>query len=143
MQVEFWVPGELHPAARIMLRPVHIGRYKESLVLGENVRLPVTTDCKMTIHKAVCDRAAARQEERADLVLAIASLDSTAGRKPVTCEAFDSATITTNSIAQQEALVRIVIEILIVNEEMLAAEVMSQPFRADGFDAQIHMLQER
>lgn len=142
MQVQVRVPDELQPAACIVLRSAHIGGYEKSLVLSEELGLPVGIEGVRSIHEAVRDRPPAGQEERTDLVLAVARLDSRAVGKPVTRAAFDSAAITADGIAKQEAFVRIAIEILIIYEEVLSAKVMRKAFGTNCLHAKIHVRQE-
>ena len=60
--MKLWAPGDLEPAACIVLRAAHVGRYQEALVLGEELRLPVAIDGVGGIDEAVGNSAAAGKE---------------------------------------------------------------------------------
>jgi hypothetical protein len=143
MQVQLWIPCELKPTACVVLRSAHIGGYEKSFVLGEELCLPMAIDGIRGIHKAICDRPAAGKINCAGFVLAITSFDSRAGREPVAGATLNRTAVTTDGVAKQEALVRIAIDVLTIDEIVCSAVVMRKAFRADCFDAQIHMLQKR
>lgn len=79
MNVKVGFPGDLNPAACVMLGSAHVGGDEEPLVLGEDLRSPLGVEGVGGIHKSVRDRTAAGEKERAGFVLAIARFDSGAG----------------------------------------------------------------
>lgn len=126
-----------------MVGSAHVRGDEESLILREYLRLPVTVEGIGSIHKSVCDGASTRQEQCTAFVLAIARLDSCAVRKPVTAAGLDSAAVPTYGVSHEEALIRISVQVLVVDEEVLPSEVLGETFGAHGFHAQIHVGQER
>ena len=119
MQVQLRRPVDLEPGARIVLGSTHERGDEESLILGEDLHLPVTVEGIGSIHKSVCDCASTRQEQSTAFVLAIARLDSCAVRKPVTAAALDSTAVPTDGVSYEETFIRISVQILIVDEEVL------------------------
>src|SRR5690348_1207617 len=93
------------------------------------------------VEKAIGNGSAAWQEEGSAFVLAITCFNARACREPVARAALNGAGVPANRIAKQEALIGIAVEILVVYEEVAAAEVLEQPFGADGFDAKVHVRQ--
>src|SRR5260370_42452862 len=143
MQVQLWSPDELYPATCIVLRSAHVRGYEKSFVLGEELGLPVAIEGVGGIHEAVRDRTAAGQKAVRDLVLPIASLDACAGGEPIAGAAFNGPSVPANCVSNQEAFVGVSVEVLAVCEEMIWTEVFSEAMRTDGFDAQVHVRQER
>ena len=93
-----------------MLGPAHVGGYKETLVLCEELRSPVAIEGIGGIYEPICDRTAAGQEERAGLVLAIACFDSRAGGKPITGATFNCPGVPANRISNHETFVGISVD---------------------------------
>src|SRR5437016_13708109 len=102
-----------------MLGSAHVGGDEEPLVLGEELRSPLGVEGVGGIHKSVRDRTAAGQKERAGFVLAIACLDSRAGRDPITGTAFNCPGVPANCVPDHEAFICISVEVLAVCKEVI------------------------
>src|SRR5258707_9722276 len=125
-----------------MLGSAHVGGYEEPLVLGEDLRSPVAIEGIGGIYKAIGDRTAAGQEERAGLVLAIACFDSRAGGKPITGATFNCPGVPANRVSNHETFICISVQVLAICKEVVWTEVFNKALGTDGFDAQVHVRQE-
>ena len=125
-----------------MLGSAHVGRYEESLVLGEELRSPVAIEGIGGIYEAIGDRTATGQEERAGLILAIACFDSRAGGKPITCATFNCPGVPANRVSNHETFICISIEVLAICKEVIRTKIFSQALGTDSFHSQIHVRQE-
>src|SRR5260370_37920592 len=108
-----------------MLGPAHVGGNEEPLILGEELRSPLVIDGIGGIYKAICDRTAAGQEERADLVLAIACFDSRAGGKPITGATFNSPGVPANRVSNHETFICVSVEVLVICKEVIRTKIFN------------------
>ena len=123
MKVKVWFPGDLDPAAGVMLGPAQVGGNEESLILREELGTPLGTEGIGGIDKTICGGAAAGQEERADLVLTIPGFDSRTSRKPVAGAAFNCPRISANRVPNHETFVCIAVQILAIGKEVIWTEI--------------------
>src|SRR6202051_3252488 len=104
-QADLGVPGDVDPAAGVVVGAGEVGGDEEALVLGEELGLPVAADAVGGGEEAVGDGAAAGEEEGSALVLAVAGLDASAGGEPVAGVGLDGAAVAADGVAGQKALV--------------------------------------
>ncbi len=108
-----------------MLGPAHVGGNEEPLILGEELRSPLVIDGIGGIYKAICDRTAAGQKERACFVLAIACFDSRAGGKPVAGATFNCPGVPANRASNHKTFICISVEVLTVCKEVIWTKVFN------------------
>lgn len=62
MHGDLGIPRDLEPAAGILLRALQVRGDQEALVLGEDLRRPMTIKAEASVDEAVSDCAAAGQK---------------------------------------------------------------------------------